>query len=249
MTQYLTVLNQLPFDLDKNRLPKHVAVIMDGNGRWASRRGLPRIIGHQRGVSTLKKLLRCCKDWQIPALTAYAFSTENWGRPRKEVEFLMSLLERVLRRELREIIEENVVIRFIGNLKVLPRSLQNQIQRSIDKTKNNTGIQLTIATNYGGRQEIVSACKAIADRVKQGIISLDEINEALFENYLYTANIPNPDLLIRTSGEMRISNFLLWQIAYSEIYVTSTLWPDFDRLEFHKAISAYQQRDRRFGKA
>ena len=249
MTRSLTVLNKLSFDLDPNRLPKHVAVIMDGNGRWASRRGLPRIIGHQRGVNTLKNLLRCCKEWQIPALTAYAFSTKNWGRPRKEVEFMMSLFERVLRRELREIIEENVVIRFIGNLKILPRSLQNQIQRSIDKTKNNTGIQLTIATNYGGRQEIVSACKAIADRVKQGIISLDEINEALFENYLYTANIPNPDLLIRTSGEMRISNFLLWQIAYSEIYVTSTLWPDFDRLEFHKAISAYQQRDRRFGKA
>ena len=248
MTQSPTVLKELPLDLDRNRLPKHVAVIMDGNGRWASRRGLPRIVGHQRGVDTLKNLLRCCRDWKIPALTAYAFSTENWGRPREEVQFLMTLFERVLRRELQEMIEENVVIRFVGNLEVLPRSLQDEIQKSTEDTKNNGGIQFTVATNYGGRQEILHACRSIARQVQQGKICLDEINEELFEQHLYTAGISNPDLLIRTSGEMRISNFLLWQIAYAEIYVTSTLWPDFDRVEFHKALSAYQQRDRRFGK-
>ncbi|MDJ0714116.1 MAG: polyprenyl diphosphate synthase [Prochloraceae cyanobacterium] len=248
MTQSPTVLKELPLDLDRNRLPKHVAVIMDGNGRWASRRGLPRIVGHQRGVDTLKNLLRCCRDWKIPALTAYAFSTENWGRPREEVQFLMTLFERVLRRELQEMIEENVVIRFVGNLEVLPRSLQDEIQKSTEDTKNNGGIQFTVATNYGGRQEILHACRSIASQVQQGKICLDEINEELFEQHLYTAGISNPDLLIRTSGEMRISNFLLWQIAYAEIYVTSTLWPDFDRVEFHKALSAYQQRDRRFGK-
>ena len=241
-------LQELPADLDKSRLPKHVAVIMDGNGRWAKRRGLPRIMGHQRGVDALKDLLRCCKDWGIPALTAYAFSTENWGRPLEEVEFLMTLFERVLRRELKEMIEENVRIRFVGNLKTLPQSLQNEIERSMNDTKENWEIQFTVATNYGGRQEIVQACRAIASKVQQGLLQADEIDEDLFESYLYTAGIPHPDLLIRTSGEMRISNFLLWQMAYGEIYVTETLWPDFDRVQFHKALSAYQQRERRFGK-
>ena len=241
-------LQELPADLDKSRLPKHVAVIMDGNGRWAKRRGLPRIMGHQRGVDALKDLLRCCKDWGIPALTAYAFSTENWGRPLEEVEFLMTLFERVLRRELKEMIEENVRIRFVGNLKTLPQSLQDEIERSMNDTKENWEIQFTVATNYGGRQEIVQACRAIASKVQQGLLQADEIDEDLFESYLYTAGIPHPDLLIRTSGEMRISNFLLWQMAYGEIYVTETLWPDFDRVQFHKALSAYQQRERRFGK-
>lgn len=241
-------LQELPADLDKSRLPKHVAVIMDGNGRWAKRRGLPRIMGHQRGVDALKDLLRCCKDWGIPALTAYAFSTENWGRPLEEVEFLMTLFERVLRRELKEMIEENVRIRFVGNLKTLPQSLQDEIERSMSDTKENWEIQFTVATNYGGRQEIVQACRAIASKVQQGLLQADEIDEDLFESYLYTAGIPHPDLLIRTSGEMRISNFLLWQMAYGEIYVTQTLWPDFDRVQFHKALSAYQQRERRFGK-
>lgn len=243
-----TVLQELPADLDKNRLPKHVAVIMDGNGRWAKRRGLPRIMGHQRGVDALKDLLRCCKDWGVPALTAYAFSTENWGRPLEEVEFLMTLFERVLRRELEEMNQENVRIRFVGNLEALPRSLQDEIERSMNQTKNNSGIQFTVATNYGGRQEIIQACKAIATQVQKGTIEVDDIDEELFENHLYTAAITNPDLLIRTSGEMRLSNFLLWQMAYAEIYVTQTLWPDFDRLEFHKALLAYQQRERRFGK-
>ncbi|WP_107671358.1 isoprenyl transferase [Cyanothece sp. BG0011] len=242
------VLKDLPIDLNQTRLPQHIAVIMDGNGRWAKRRGLPRIMGHQRGVDTLKDLLRCCRDWGIPALTAYAFSTENWGRPLEEVEFLMTLFERVLRRELQEMMAENVRIRFVGDLDVLPPSLQLEISRSMEDTENNTGVQFTVATNYGGRQEIVQSCRAIAQQVKQGLLNLDDINENLFENFLYTKGIPDPDLLIRTSGEMRLSNFLLWQLAYAEIYVTQTLWPDFDRHILHEALLSYQQRERRFGK-
>ncbi|MCU0535434.1 MAG: isoprenyl transferase [Hydrococcus sp. Prado102] len=248
MTAKPIVLQELPTDLDKSRLPGHVAVIMDGNGRWAKNRGLPRIMGHQRGVDTLKDLLRCCRDWGVPALTAYAFSTENWGRPLEEVEFLMTLFERVLRKELKEMMEENVRIRFVGNLESLPPSLKAEIDRSMEETKDNLGIQFTVATNYGGRQEIIEACRAIAAKVHQGLINPEEIDEALFERHLYTSGLPYPDLLIRTSGEMRISNFLLWQMAYAEIYVTQTLWPDFDRAQFHQALSAYQQRERRFGK-
>ncbi|HAC64370.1 MAG TPA: isoprenyl transferase, partial [Cyanothece sp. UBA12306] len=220
----------------------------DGNGRWAKSRGLPRIMGHQRGVDTLKDLLRCCQDWGVPALTAYAFSTENWGRPLEEVEFLMTLFERVLRRELREMMEENVKIRFVGNLAVLPPSLQEEISRSMEDTQNNTGIEFSVATNYGGRQEIIQACQAIATQVQQGLLNPDDIDETVFEDHLYTRGITYPDLLIRTSGEMRLSNFLLWQLAYAEIYVTQTFWPDFNREEFHQALLAYQQRERRFGK-
>ena len=248
MTAKPTVFRELPTDLNRDRLPQHVAVIMDGNGRWAQMRGLPRIMGHRRGVDALKDLLRCCRDWGIGALTAYAFSTENWGRPLEEVDFLMTLFERILRQELREMMEEGVRIRFVGNLQALPSSLQAEIERSMEETANNQGIQFTVATNYGGRQEIMQACRAIATQVQQGKLQPDEIDEALFEKHLYTRGITDPDLLIRTSGEMRISNFLLWQVAYAEIYVTENFWPDFDRAEFHQALSNYQQRDRRFGK-
>ncbi|PSO56615.1 MAG: isoprenyl transferase [Cyanobacteria bacterium QH_8_48_120] len=248
MSANLSTLQELPTDLDRSRLPQQVAVIMDGNGRWAKSRGIPRIMGHRRGVDTLKDLLRCCRDWGIPALTAYAFSTENWGRPEEEVEFLMTLFERVLRRERAEMMREDVQIRFVGNLKVLPQSLQDEIAQSLHETRDNCGTQFIVATNYGGRQDIMQACRAIADEVKQGLYSTDEIDETLFERHLYTAGITHPDLLIRTSGEMRLSNFLLWQLAYAEIYVTQTLWPDFDREAFHQALRAYQQRDRRFGK-
>lgn len=239
---------QLPPDLEKEKLPSHVAVIMDGNGRWAKRQGLPRIMGHKRGVDVLKDLLRCCRDWGIQALTAYAFSTENWGRPLEEVEFLMTLFERVLRKELREMLEENVQIRFVGDLEALPRSLQSEIERSMAQTKSNRGIRFTVATNYGGRQEILHACRAIAQQVQQGLLRPEEIDKEIFERHLYTTGISDPDLLIRTSGEMRISNFLLWQMAYAEIYITDSLWPDFNRKEFHRALAAYQQRERRFGK-
>ncbi|MFP4102567.1 isoprenyl transferase [Coleofasciculus sp.] len=243
-----TILKELPSDLDQERLPKHVAVIMDGNGRWAKRRGIPRIMGHRRGVDTLKRLLRCCDDWGIQALTAYAFSTENWGRPIEEVEFLMTLFERVLIRELKEMMEENVRIQFVGNLTALPQSLQNQIERAMTQTQNNTGIQFTVATNYGGREEILQACRTIATQVQQGQLQPEDIDESLFSRHLYTANIGDPDLLIRTSGEMRLSNFLLWQMAYAEFYITDAFWPDFDREAFHQALIAYQKRERRFGK-
>ncbi len=243
-----SVLQQLPQDLTLERLPKHVAVIMDGNGRWAKSRGLPRIMGHKKGVDALKDLLRCCKDWGIKALTAYAFSTENWSRPLEEVDFLMTLFQRVLRQELREMMQENVQIHFVGKLDALPHSLQAEIERSMSETQHNQDIQFTVATNYGGRQEIIDATKAIALLVQQGKIAPQDIDETLFSSHLYTAGRSDPDLVIRTSGEMRISNFLLWQMAYSEIYVTDTLWPDFDRVEFHRALSNYQQRDRRFGK-
>jgi undecaprenyl diphosphate synthase len=248
MTVQQTKLQDLPTDLKRELLPQHVAVIMDGNGRWAKRQGLPRIMGHKRGVDALKDLLRCCKDWGIQALTAYAFSTENWKRPQEEVDFLMTLFQKVLRQELREMVEENVQIKFVGNLQALPRSLQQEIFRSMEETKNNRAIRFSVATNYGGRQEILQACRAIAKLVQEGLIQPDEINEQLFESHLYTAGITDPDLLIRTSGEMRLSNFLLWQMAYGEFYITDTLWPDFDRAEFHRALCAYQQRERRFGK-
>ncbi len=248
MTVQSTKLEYLPSDLKKELLPKHVAVIMDGNGRWAIGRGLPRIMGHKQGVNILKDLLRCCQDWGIKALTVYAFSTENWGRPKEEVEFLMTLFGGVLRQELGEMLQENVKISFVGNLQALPNALQSEISRSMEETKHNRGIYFNVATNYGGREEILQACRAIAKKVDQGIIQPSEIDQAIFEHHLYTAPNCDPDLIIRTSGEMRLSNFLLWQLAYSEIYFTETLWPDFDRSEFKKALSAYQQRERRFGK-
>lgn len=244
----IRMLKQLPADLQSDRLPRHVAVIMDGNGRWAKQQGLPRIMGHRRGADTLKDLLRCCSDWGVSALTAYAFSTENWGRPLEEVDFLMSLFERILRRELKEMMQEDVRIRFVGDLSLLPKSLQEEIAQSMFDTAGNNGIQFTVATNYGGRQEIIQACQAIAHQVQEGKIQPIDINEDLFAQHLYTAGVGDPDLLIRTSGEMRISNFLLWQLAYAEFYITDTLWPDFDRHQFHQALLSYQKRDRRFGK-
>ncbi len=248
MTTQPKSLTILPDDLDRERLPRHVAVIMDGNGRWAKNRHLPRIMGHQRGVDALKDLLRCCKDWGIQALTAYAFSTENWGRPVPEVEFLMTLFERVLRRELAEMVEEGVQIHFVGDLACLPESLQEEINRAMAATASNQKIKFVVATNYGGRREIIQACRNLAQRVKQGDLEPEDIDELQFEQQLYTAGLPDPDLLIRTSGEMRVSNFLLWQVAYAEIYVTDTLWPDFNRNAFHEALQNFQHRHRRFGR-
>ncbi len=248
MTVKPTLQETLPTDLDVHKLPRHVAVIMDGNGRWAEQRSLPRFMGHRRGVDTLKSLLRCCRDWGIEALTAYAFSTENWRRPMPEVEFLMTLFERVLRRELKEMINEGVQIRFVGDLEALPTSLKSEIDRAMDATRQNNKIQFVVATNYGGRKEIVEACRRIALAVRADELDPADIDETIFEQYLYTSGVDDPDLLIRTSGEMRVSNFLLWQMAYSELYVTETLWPDFDRGEFHHALRSFQQRNRRFGK-
>ncbi len=238
----------LPADLDPQRLPQHVAVIMDGNGRWARQRHLPRVLGHQQGVETLKELLCCCRDWGIPHLTCYAFSTENWGRPGLEVEFLLTLFERVLRQELQDLIREQVRIEFVGQLHALPQGLQAQIQEAAMLTHHHQRVWLTVATNYGGRQEIVRACQALAQQVQRGELAPEDIDETRFAQQLYTATSTDPDLLIRTSGEMRLSNFLLWQIAYAELYVTDTLWPDFDRGSFHQALAAFQQRQRRFGR-
>ncbi|GAB4243011.1 MAG: polyprenyl diphosphate synthase [Stanieria sp.] len=242
------LLSDVTTNLDLQKLPQHVAVIMDGNGRWAKSRGLPRIEGHRRGANTLKEILRVCKDWGIKTLTAYAFSTENWGRPVTEVKFLMVLFERLLRKELTEMDEEGVCIKFIGDLSPLPESLQQEMYHSMEVTKNNTTIQFNVAINYGSRLEIVKACRTIAQKVQLGELSPEAIDENLISQYLYTCSSPDPDLLIRTSGEMRLSNFLLWQMAYTEIYVTETFWPDFNPSELKQALLSYQQRDRRFGK-
>jgi undecaprenyl diphosphate synthase len=249
MTSKTPSLIELPADLDCNHLPQHVAAIMDGNGRWAKRRGFPRMMGHKRGADALRDLLRCCKDWGISALTVYAFSTENWGRSIEEVDFLMTLFEHLFQLELAEMVAEGVKLEVVGDLENLTPSLYEAIERARTATQHNQGVRFTVAINYGGRQEIVRACQTIATQVQQGIIKSTDIDEKLLSQHLDTAHIPDPDLLIRTSGEMRISNFLLWQLAYAEIYVTDTLWPDFDRRAFHQALLNYQQRQRRFGKA
>jgi undecaprenyl diphosphate synthase len=240
-------LKTLPGDLDRHRLPHHVAVIMDGNGRWATQRGLPRLAGHRQGAKTLKELLRCCKDWGIQILTAYAFSTENWRRSTEEVNFLMHLFERLLGQELAEMQREQVRISFIGDLSALPTGLQQNIQHAMQLTAHYDAVQLNIAMNYGSRYEITKVVQQVIQQIQQGILTENEVSEQLITQMLYTSDIPDPDLLIRTSGEMRLSNFLLWQIAYTELYFTPTLWPNFDRAAFHQALLTYQQRDRRFG--
>lgn len=243
----IPILTQRPIDLDPQQLPQHVAVIMDGNGRWAKQRGFPRIVGHRQGAKTLKELLRCCKDWGIPALTAYAFSTENWQRPLQEVEFIMRMFERLLRRELAEMRQEGVRISFIGDLSALADTLRQEIETAIAQTAHNHYIHFTIAVNYGSRAELTQACRRIAEQVQQGTLQAEAVNEALIEQHLYTSGTPDPDFLIRTSGEQRVSNYLLWQLAYTEFYFTETFWPDFDRAAFHQALLYYQGRDRRFG--
>ncbi|EKV02539.1 Undecaprenyl pyrophosphate synthetase [Leptolyngbya sp. PCC 7375] len=243
----IQTLKTLPSDLDPRGLPNHVAVIMDGNGRWAQSQGLLRIEGHRRGAIVLKDLLRCCKDWGIGALTAYAFSTENWRRPHEEVDFLMVLFERLLRKELAEMHAEGVRIRFIGDLDGLHTSLRREMERSMEQTKHNDAVEFNVAINYGSRHEITQACRAVAERVEQGELSADAITEELLERHLYTSGCSDPDLLIRTSGEQRLSNFLLWQMAYAEMYFTNVFWPQFDRQQFHQALLAFQNRDRRFG--
>lgn len=233
---------------ESNKLPQHVAIIMDGNGRWATQKGLPRIEGHRRGANTLKEILRYCKDLGIKTLTVYAFSTENWGRPHTEVNFLMKLFERLLQKELTEMQAEEVCLNFIGDLSPLSPALKQQMHTSMEQTKHNRGVYFNVAINYGSRHEMVKACRSIAAKVQQGELSPAAIDEQLISQSLDTAASPDPDLLIRTSGEMRLSNFLLWQLAYTEIYVTDTLWPDFSQEQFDLALASYQQRDRRYGK-
>ncbi|MFM8605050.1 MAG: isoprenyl transferase [Cyanobium sp.] len=237
----------LPPQLDAQRLPAHVAVIMDGNGRWARQRGLPRVMGHRAGVEALKRTLRLCSDWGIGAVTAYAFSTENWSRPGEEVTFLMTLFERVLARELEGLMREQVRIRFLGDLEQLPEGLQALIADATARTAANSGIHFNVCTNYGGRSELVRAARRLAERVAAGALEPAAIDEQAFAAELHTAGEVDPDLLIRTSGEQRISNFLLWQLAYAELHITDVLWPDFDAAALIAALLDYQGRSRRFG--
>jgi undecaprenyl diphosphate synthase len=220
---------------------------MDGNGRWAKARGLPRVVGHQAGVEALKSTLRQCSDWGIGALTAYAFSTENWSRPGDEVNFLMTLFEGVLQKELRSLEEEQVRIRFLGDLDGLPEKLQHLIDDATDRTAKNSGIHFNVCTNYGGRRELVRAAQRLAKQAASGTLDPEAIDENSFARELFTAGDQDPDLLIRTSGEYRISNFLLWQLAYAEIHVTDVFWPDFNADVLKQALLDYQGRNRRFG--
>ena len=228
--------------IDPARLPSHIAIIMDGNGRWANRRSLPRIAGHKAGIDPVRSTVETCARLGIEALTLYAFSVENWKRPRHEVETLWRLLRFYLRRELPELMENNIRLSAIGRLAALPRPVQDELAEVVDATSRNTGLQVNLAINYGGRAELVDAVNSLIEEF--GALP---VTEEAIRSKLYTANLPDPDLLIRTSGEMRISNFLLWQIAYAELYVTDTLWPDFKRADLLQAVLAFQQRDRRFG--
>jgi undecaprenyl diphosphate synthase len=236
--------------LDARRLPQHIAIIMDGNGRWAQKRHLPRIAGHRAGVQSARAVIETCARLKIPALTLYAFSLENWRRPKAEIDFLMRLLRQYLRTELPIMHRNNIRLQIIGRPDQLPAGVQADVEKGMAMTASNTGMSLAVALNYGGRAELVDAFNAIFDRVRQssnGHLATFRVDERMIEEHLYTAGLPDPDLLIRTSGEMRVSNFLLWQIAYAEIYVTETLWPDFSRSELYTALSEYQKRERRYG--
>lgn len=232
---------------DSGRIPAHIAIIMDGNGRWAKNKGLPRISGHTEGVESVRDIVEACGQLGVKYLTLYAFSTENWKRPREEVSMLMRLLMRALRDETDKLHKKNVQVRAIGDIATLPREVQDELRDAIEKTKNNTGLNLLLALSYGGRWDITMAVRKIAGEIKNGNLNPDEITDEVISQNLSTQNIPDPDLLIRTSGELRISNFLLWQVAYSEIFISNVLWPDFRRKNLYDAISDYQKRERRFG--
>jgi len=234
-------------NIDFNNLPKHIAVIMDGNGRWAKRKGAARIFGHRNAIQAVKDITEGCGEIGIKFLTLYAFSTENWGRPKEEVDGLMELLVNTLQKEISTLHENQVRLLTIGGIDHLPSVCQKNLIEAKEATKNNNGLTLLLALNYSGRWELVQAAKKMARDIKSGVITLDDINENGFAGYLDTAGIPDPELLIRTSGEIRISNFLLWQMAYSELYFTNTLWPDFRREDLYEAICEYQKRERRFG--
>ncbi len=227
--------------------PVHIGIIMDGNGRWAKQKGLPRIAGHNRGVDSVHEIVEVCGELGIKILTLYTFSMENWKRPRWEVTALMDLMVSTIKREIKELEEKNVKITAIGHLKDLPNSTRESIQGAIERTKNNSGLILNLALSYSGRSEIKDAVVKISKKVLSGEIQPEEISEKLIQNHLQTADIPDPDLIIRTSGEFRLSNFLLWQIAYAEIYVTNTHWPDFKKSNLIAAIESYLKRERRFG--
>ncbi|MEC4003174.1 isoprenyl transferase [Flavobacterium sp. SUN052] len=234
--------------INKDNLPKHLAIIMDGNGRWAKQKGLLRTLGHESGTKSVKVTVETCAKIGIENLTLYAFSTENWNRPKFEVDTLMKLLVSSLRKELKTLQENNIRLNSIGNLSKMPSSILKELNEVIEKTKNNTRMTLTLALSYGSREELLNVVKNISDKVKNNIISIDTIDESIINQHLYTHNLPDVDLLIRTSGEHRISNFLLWQIAYAELFFTDVLWPDFTDEHLYEAIISYQKRERRFGK-
>ena len=232
---------------DKDKLPQHLAIIMDGNGRWAERRGLPRSAGHREGAKAVRRVITNCLDFNIPILTIFAFSTENWKRPKKEIIYLIKLFERVLSREKANLVKNNIKINFIGRLDNLPNSLTEKMKELYESTKRNNKLILNIAINYSGRTEIVDALKSILLKIDNKKLSIEEINENIIRDNLYTHNLPDPDLLIRTAGEMRISNFMLWQIAYTELWVTPVFWPDFDENNLVEAIRNFQKRVRKYG--
>jgi undecaprenyl diphosphate synthase len=239
---------QIASRLDPKRIPAHIAIIMDGNGRWARQRNFPRVMGHKAGVASVRTVVETCAQLGVEALTLYAFSVENWKRPRHEVETLWRLLRFYLRGELANLMRNDIQLVAIGRLESLPSFAQQELDSVINKTSGNRGMRLNLAINYGGRTELVDAMNAMLDNARlEGNLDALEITEEAISEHLYTAGLKDPDLLIRTSGEMRVSNFLLWQIAYSELYVTDTLWPDFSRTDLLEAISEYQSRDRRFG--
>ena len=234
--------------IKKGNLPKHIAIIMDGNGRWARKRGLPRIAGHRAGVKTVKRIVEAAAGLKISILTLFTFSTENWQRPREEVSAIMNLLYETTKRELSELEKNNVKLITTGNIEELSSTRKEILKKAIQRTNDNTGLVLNLALNYSGRSEILDAVKKISADVCSGVIKPEDLDEGLFSSYLYTKRLPDPDLLIRTSGEMRISNFMLWQTSYTELYVTPVLWPDFSVDDFYQAIWIYQNRQRRFGK-
>lgn len=233
--------------IDSKRIPKHVAIIMDGNGRWAKKKGFQRVRGHQKGAEAVREIVTASRETGIRWLTLYAFSQENWKRPRLEVQALMKLLKRFLKNELNEMLENEIRLKTIGRTENIPLDTRQILLDTIEKTAHNTGMTLTLALSYGSRQEIVDACIKIGRLIKNGDKAVEEIDEKLISSCLYTAEMPDPDLLIRTSGEYRISNFLLWQLSYTELYITPTLWPDFGKEEYLRALEDYQRRERRFG--
>ena len=234
--------------IDTTNLPSHLAIIMDGNGRWAKQQGFLRAFGHENGTKSVKTIIESCARLGIQNLTLYAFSSENWNRPKLEVDTLMKILIKSLKKELVTLQKNQIKLNAIGNLSKMPEKAQSELLDVIEKTKDNTHMTLTLALSYGSREELVNAVKNISDKVKNNIISIDTIDDSIINEHLYTQNLPDVDLLIRTSGEHRISNFLLWQIAYAELYFTDVLWPDFKEQDLYEAIISYQKRERRFGK-
>ena len=233
--------------MDKNNIPKHVAIIMDGNGRWAIQRGLARTVGHREGINRIKEIIKAADDLGVRVLTFFAFSAENWSRPKREVDMLMRSLNNFLERQIRELDKNNIKFRCIGRSEPIPGYLQAKIKEAEGKTKDNTGLIVVLALNYGGRQEILDAVKQFSLEFKEGMTNFENLTVEKFSNYFYTKGLPDPDLLIRTSGEMRISNFLLWQLSYAELYFPKKYWPEFRREDLEKAIKVYQRRERRFG--